>query len=105
MKTAIQPHAALPRVTARKLQIIEVEAWFEYLQILAEKRALYLELENRYWKSVYVYNCESGEKLGRIWIDGEAIICYDRKNWVSHFEQVPTLESAINDLTNKSIEL
>ena len=95
MITAIQPHVALARVTARKLQIIEVEAWFQFVQDLAEKRGLYLELENRYWKSVFVYK-DTGEKLGRIWIDGLGIICYDSKNWVSHFEQVPTLESAIN---------
>ncbi len=97
MITAIQPHAALARVTARKLQIIEVEAWFEVLKDLAKKRALYLELENRYWKSAYIYSKQSGDKLGRIWIDGFGIICYDRKNWVSHFEQVPTLESAIDN--------
>ena len=105
MITAIQPHAALARVTARNLQIIEVEAWFEVLKDLAKKRGLYLELENRYWKSAYIYSKQSGDKLGRIWIDGLGIICYDRKNWVSHFEQVSTLESAINDLANKSIEL
>ena len=104
MITAIQPHAALARVTARKLQIIEVEAWFEYLKDLAEKRNLYLELENRFWKSAYIYSKQSGDKLGRIWIDGLGIICYDRKNWVSHFEQVPTLESAINELVDSAIE-
>ncbi len=96
MITAIQPHAALARVTARKLQIIEVEAWFEVLKDLAEKHGLYLELENRYWKSAYVYSQDTCDKLGRIWIDSLGVICYDRQNWISHFEQVPTLESAIN---------
>ena len=96
MITAIQPHAALARVTARKLQIIEVDAWFEFLKDLAKNRGLHLELENRYWKSAYVYSQESGDKLGRIWINALGIICYDRKNWRSHFEQVSTLESAIN---------
>ena len=99
-----QSQSSLAQITARKLQIIKVEAWFQFLQDLAKERGLYLELENRYWKSAYVYNRESGEKLGRIWIDGFGVICYDRKNWVSHFEQVPTLESAINELVNSAIE-
>ena len=59
-----QTQAALARITARKLQIIEVDAWFEFLKDLAKNRGLYLELENRYWKSAYVYSHASHEKLG-----------------------------------------
>ena len=103
LATNISP-ALISQITARKLQIIEVEAWFQFLQDLAKNRGLYLELENRFWKSVFVYSQQSGDKLGRIWINGLGIICYDRKNWVSHFEQVPTLESAINELVNSAIE-
>ena len=104
MITAIQPQAALARMTARKLQIIEVEAWFQSLKDLAEKRNLYLELENRFWKSVFVYRQHTGEKLGRIWVNGFGIICYDLKDWRSHYEEVPTLESAINELVDSAIE-
>ncbi len=99
-----QSQSSLAQLTARKLQIIEVEAWFQFLQDLAKNRGLHLELENRYWKSAYIYSQDTGDKLGRIWINGLGIICYDRKNWVSHFEQVPTLESAINELVDSAIE-
>ncbi len=99
-----QSQSSLAQLTARKLQIIEVEAFFQVLNDLAKKRGLHLELENRYWKSAYVYSQDTGDKLGRIWINGLGIICYDRKNWRSHFEQVPTLESAINELVDSAIE-
>ena len=99
-----QSQSSLAQLTARKIQILEVEAWFQFLQDLVKNQGLYLKLENRYWKSAHVYSQHTGDKLGRIWVNGLGVICYDRKNWVSHFEQVPTLESAINDLVNSAIE-
>ncbi len=99
-----QSQSSLAQLTARKLQIIEVEAWFQFLQDLAKNRGLYLELENRYWKSAYVYSQDTGDKLGRIWINGYGVICYDLKDWRSHYEEVPTLESAINELVDSAIE-
>ena len=104
MITAIQPQAALARMTARKLQILEVESWFEVLKELAEAQYLWVKLENRYWKSAYVYSQQSGDQLGRIWVNGFGIICYDLKDWRSHYEEVPTLESAINELVDSAIE-
>ena len=100
-----QSQASLARITARKLQIIEVEAFFQVLNDLAKKRGLHLELENRYWKSVFVFSQKSHEKLGRIWVNVLGVICYDLKDWRSHYEEVPTLESAINHLANKSIQI
>ena len=96
--------ASISQITARKIQILEVEAWFQFLQDLVKNQGLYLKLENRYQKSAYVYSQQSGEKLGRIWINSFGIICYDFKNWRSHFEQVPTLESAVNNLVDRAVE-
>lgn len=104
MIATIQSQQSLARAAARELRILEVESWFHVLKTRAEARGLWVKLENRYQKSAHVYECQSGVKLGRIWVNYLGVVCYDLKSWVSHFEEVPTLEAALNSLADRAID-
>ncbi len=86
----------------KRLTILKTEAWFDTVNAIAKEYKLRAKLENRYLKSAIIYDLE-GRRLGRLWlIDDDRPICYDLKNWRSHFEMANTITSAVEKIAGTS---
>ena len=72
---------------ARKLQILECEAWFEVTERIAKQHGLWAEHESQVFKQATVKHPKTGKQLGRIWISYSGIVTYELaiRSWLSTF--------------------
>jgi len=82
----------------KKLTIIETEAWFNTVQEIAMEHQVRAKLESRYVKSAIICD-RTGRRIGRIWHLDEAMpIFWDKRQWISHYENADTLAEAITNI-------
>ena len=89
---------------ARKLQILECEAWFQVTETIAKQHGLWVEQESRIEKSARVKLPKTGKPLGRVWISYTGIISYElasKSAWTTYV--APTLNEALSAIA-QSVE-
>ena len=84
----------------KKLTIIKTEAWFDTVSNIAQDHQIRAKLESRYMKSAIICDVK-GRRIGRVWHLDEAMpIFWDKRQWISHYEDAHTLAEAIRNIAN-----
>ena len=88
---------------ARKLQLCEAEAWLDKATSIVEMiGGLIAKTENRYWKSIIIYD-NNHRRIGRVWSHiGNDDVYYETNRMAKSGQAIaPSVQEAIKEIASQ----
>ena len=86
---------------SRRLQLAEVEAWLDKATSIVEMMGgLIGKIENRYWKSIIIYD-DNHRRIGRVWSHiGSDVVHYDSYRMGRHSQATAiSIQTAVSQIS------